>query len=67
MALAVCTTKSLPEKSKRKRKVCCSAFRKAVANAVGQEWGWIDGKSGTDRILHLVIPNEFDLWYHQLM
>jgi hypothetical protein len=42
-------------------KICCLAFREAVANDVGEEWGWIDGKSKTDSILHLVIPNAFDL------
>jgi hypothetical protein len=42
-------------------KICCLAFREAVANDVGEEWGWIDGKSGTESILHPTIPNEFDL------
>jgi hypothetical protein len=42
-------------------KICCLAFREAVANVVGEECGWIDGKSGIDSILHLAIPNEFDL------
>jgi hypothetical protein len=42
-------------------KICCLAFRDEVANNVGEEWGWIYGKSGTDSILHLAGPNEFDL------
>jgi hypothetical protein len=42
-------------------KICCLVFREAVANDVGEEWGWINDKSGTDIILHLAIPNGFDL------
>jgi hypothetical protein len=42
-------------------KICYLAFRETVANDVGEEWGWIDGKSGTDSILLLAIPNEFGL------
>jgi hypothetical protein len=43
-------------------KICCLAFREAVANDVGEEWSWIDDKSRTDSTLHLAIPNEFELW-----
>jgi hypothetical protein len=42
-------------------KICCLAFREAVTNDVGEEWGWVDGKNGTDSVMHLAIPNEFDL------
>jgi hypothetical protein len=48
-------------------KICCLAFQELVANDVGEECGWIDGKSRTDSILHLAIPNEFDLRYHPFM
>jgi hypothetical protein len=41
-------------------KICRLAFQEAVANDVGEDWGWIYGKSGTDSILHLAIPNQFD-------
>jgi hypothetical protein len=41
-------------------KICCLAFREAVASDVGEEWGSIDGKGRTDSILHLAIPNESD-------
>jgi hypothetical protein len=48
-------------------KIWCLTFREAVANDVGEEWGWINGMSGTDRILHRAILNEFGLRYRPLM